>query len=1213
MEENCSSYKLILNTREFLIPSDFNTLRDIKDDIYQSLITTHQYEVKSYVDEQTFQSFIDYWIKGEIPEFFYDKRLCEYIQLSEEFDIMKNLIQLFMNNSSHTNIHPLMKNIDNRFQIRSKKADLEKLKNNFKQGIEIIFNNEAVGFNPKIYESNNILMYSLKTGISEDINSITKKKTDINGFSFILNENDKTAQLFSINKKDESEIFIPSTIKHESIEYKITSFAKYSFSDLCNLKSLKFDENLTIEKFDADIGCDNLEEVSIPDNVFEFSDAWCAQTVKLTKVKISPKNKNLIFYEDKYLIGKSDRKSDIFDILYFARRDIEKAIIPPFIRIISPFAFNFCKNLKKVEFSGDSNLQIISHDAFTHSSLRSIYIPKHVKKISYYAFNECPLVDLTFSEDSELEIIDDSSFRRTKLKSISIPANVKIIGNSAFYLCELFNKVEFSENSKLKIIGAESFGYTVLNNILIPRSVVAIGDSSFEGCSHLNKVVIQKDSQLLMIGEKAFQQSQIRSILIPRKVIVIGKESFSTCANMKHVDFEENSQLKNIDDNAFLNNNLDGISIPSSVVRIGECVFAYSNFFNNVQFQKDSELRIIDKLAFTSTQINKIYIPSHVVRICEKSFDCCKMLKCVEFDENSELEVIEESAFNETSIETLTIPSNVNQIQKNAFSKCKYFTKLDLSNDLQIKSIPFLFSHSSITCISIPDNLVEFGENWCISTPNLVEVKISQNNKNFKYYEDKYLIGKSDIKSETFDVLYFVRRDIEEAIVPSFIKFISSSAFNSCDNLNKVDFMEDSQLQIIGDSAFFDIKIKTIKIPQHVKEIGKSAFGYCDKLEKIEFSENSELKIIKENSFGYTALTKIVIPSSVVEIQTYAFANCFALTEVEFAKNSEIKCINNDVFIESPIKIFSFPENLVELKENWCVESSNLMEIKISPKNKNFVFYEDKYLLGKSDLKSDVFDILYFARRDIEEAIIPSFIRIISPCAFNCCRDLQKVEFSDDSQLQIIKQNAFSDTSLESIYIPQSVIEISGNIFENTPIMKIEFAPNSMLKTIGEYSFYDTRIESISIPSNVTKICANAFNYSDLSCVIFEENSKLELIDSFAFSNSAIVRISIPKSVIKIDESSFEYCENLKDLDLTECSNLVFIGYNAFNCTQIRSIFIPSSVTYIDKNAFISCNNLQIIEIGEESKLKLFNYTNIQSNGIIMVPSGLISILFNDI
>lgn len=60
----------------------------------------------------------------------------------------------------------------------------------------------------------------------------------------------------------------------------------------------------------------------VPENMCEFDGHWCNATENLTKVKISPKNKNLVFYEDKLLVGKSDIKSDVFGILCFTCRDI---------------------------------------------------------------------------------------------------------------------------------------------------------------------------------------------------------------------------------------------------------------------------------------------------------------------------------------------------------------------------------------------------------------------------------------------------------------------------------------------------------------------------------------------------------------------------------------------------------------------------------------------------------------------------------------------------------------------------------------------------------------------------------------------------------------------------------------------------------------------------------------------------------------------------
>ena len=61
----------------------------------------------------------------------------------------------------------------------------------------------------------------------------------------------------------------------------------------------------------------------------------------------------------------------------------------------------------------------------------------------------------------------------------------------------------------------------------------------------------------------------------------------------------------------------------------------------------------------------------------------------------------------------------------------------------------------------------------------------------------------------------------------------------------------------------------------------------------------------------------------------------------------------------------------------------NLVEIEVSPKNKFYSYIDNKYLVGKSDESKDVFDILYYARYDIEEAVIPPQIEILQDNLFN--------------------------------------------------------------------------------------------------------------------------------------------------------------------------------------------------------------------------------------
>lgn len=81
---------------------------------------------------------------------------------------------------------------------------------------------------------------------------------------------------------------------------------------------------------------------------------------------------------------------------------------------------------------------------------------------------------------------------------------------------------------------------------------------------------------------------------------------------------------------------------------------------------------------------------------------------------------------------------------------------------------------------------------------------ISPCNKNFAYLDEdhKLIAEKSDKNSECFDVLVFASRNITDAFIPSSIKYIDPYSFHYCDQLQNVDFDENSQLISIGYESF---------------------------------------------------------------------------------------------------------------------------------------------------------------------------------------------------------------------------------------------------------------------------------------------------------------------------------------------------------------------------------------------------------------------------
>lgn len=104
--------------------------------------------------------------------------------------------------------------------------------------------------------------------------------------------------------------------------------------------------------------------------------------------------------------------------------------------------------------------------------------------------------------------------------------------------------------------------------------------------------------------------------------------------------------------------------------------------------------------------------------------------------------------------------------------------------------------------------------------------------------------------------------------------------------------------------------------------------------------------------------------------------------------------------------------------------------------NKYYKNYEenDKLIVGKSDINKEEFDTLVFACRDIKTISILSNIKKISSFAF-------------------------TESSLESIYIPSYVKEIGLFAFgECSNLRHIEFSPNSELKIIDEFLFAESSI-----------------------------------------------------------------------------------------------------------------------------------------------------------
>jgi hypothetical protein len=174
-----------------------------------------------------------------------------------------------------------------------------------------------------------------------------------------------------------------------------------------------------------------------------------------------------------------------------------------------------------------------------------------------------------------------------------------------------------------------------------------------------------------------------------------------------------------------------------------------------------------------------------------------------------------------------------------------------------------------------------------------------------------------------------------------------------------------------------------------------------------------------------------------------------------------------------------------------------------------------------------------------------------------------------DNNVTSIGTNAFSTLGIESVTIPSSVTSIAASAFENARNLEtVNFGENSLLTEIGAQAFADaqrlrsisiplgvTRIErltffntsvlaSISIPSSVTFIGDSAFENSlSLRTVIFGQDSQLTEIDAWAFFNaSSLTSISIPAGVNTIGVGAFAGLDLFNLNGRNSLSNVIFLG-----------------------------------------------------------------------
>lgn len=776
----------------------------------------------------------------------------------------------------------------------------------------------------------------------------------------------------SYTGRENCPFYCMSDLKRVIIDTGIVTLYNQEFKFCTNLQEINFPETLEVIEAEA-LFYTGIISVHIPDNVVEIQKGAFQRCTAIKEITFGSKFTSLpeSCFEDSFNYTVVNLPSQITKI-----------------------GMNCFRNARIISLTLPASLQTIEANAFYNCKYcnSSLNFPVNLSEIGDFAFFNCKLVEeISFPHNSTIR--GDQCFANmSNVKKVTFPSGYQIIYSQEFAYCTNLRQIIFPET--LQIIENRAFLNCGLESVHIPINCTTIEYSAFKDCYLLREIVLNDNitvlpnfcfentvslksinlpNNLKTIEFGCFRNSSLETVNIPASVLSIGDYAFYNCSYLKSYNFTDKQYT-------FGKYSLGGInlieefSIPliwksnrgfhlyDGMINLKKVSFEegintifegeYANCINLKEIHLPTTLSSINKDAFENTGFVQFILPDSVTNLGEGVFKNCISLKDFTFNKNRYIPI---SFFqNSFNFSVFTIPQTVVDIRDNCFENCKLIS-IQLPESIRsIRAYAFYKCYTQNE-IRLPETTIYLMDN-CFGSCHLSRI--------FTLTTQIVVRG----------VYCFENcKDIEKLIIANDIKKINTGTFSNCQNLKEIEFP--NTLQTIGERAFYNTKISSIKLPESVFEIGFGTFANCYYLKHFKFGSNHnetggycfenslidfDLKIPKKVSvirnyyFKNCTFRSIEIPESVTLIDTGAFENC---------------TIPNRIIIHS---------NIYKVGQYAFKNCRNLTTLKIN---------------ASCNLEYEAF----FNNQDLVEIHLPAKVKISYDC-FNNCTKLQNITMDEQNE-----------------------------------------------------------------------------------------------------------------------------------------------------------------------------------------------------------------------
>lgn len=959
-----------------------------------------------------------------------------------------------------------------------------------------------------------------------NISENNENYTSVDGV--VYNKDKTTLVLYPKNRK--GEFIVPDSV---------TTIAERAFEN-CKLTSVTIGKNVETVGNNVFYNCQSLSNIKFSNSIKSIGDFAFAMAKSLTNVEFPDSLESLGVYA---FTPYADRWSG-----NYAGSNLKSVKFGKNFKKLGREAFYYCKNLEKVEFTGDK-VELIEQYAFEQcSALKEFNLSANNATMARNTFYHASA--LTTVNISGVETIEERTFYGcSALTTVNLP-DTKTVNDSSFSGCRFLTEISLPN---VKTIGNDAFNEcTALTSISLPN-VETIGDSSFYRCTALKDVDF--GNKLTSLGTYAFRCcSSLETLEFPETLTTINNSVFEYCTKLKSAKIP-NSVTK-------LNNytfagctSLKDISIGSGCTSISTIAFKDDTSLERITVSEDNNYyasvngALLNKektsiVLYPKSKSGEFVIPDTVTSIAECAFNKCHNLTKITIGAN--VESIGNYAFEEcNSLTDVVFKDSTDKnkvIGKYAFNNCPKLARVDFGNAVKSIGDSAFALNKSIETIELPDSVESIGNSAFSSGASVLKnVKFGKGVKtiaSYAFYQNKNL-----------ETVEFTGNDLT---------LIGEQAFRECTALTELNLSGNNA--VIETYAFYNDKsLKYVKI-SGVNRLRDYAFNSCTALTTVELGEG--LETIEGSVFRYCySLETVTFPESLVNMYGNTFDSCSKLDNVKIPNN--LTYIDGYVFSNcSSLKNVTIGKKCATISPVAFTNSTALENITVSEDNTNFTTV-DGVLYNK-----DKTTLVLYPKSRKGEFVVPDTVEKISDRAFENCHNLTEVTIGKN--VKTIGNYAFYNCkSLANVNFGDSVTSIGEYAFGlSKSLTNIKF-PDS-LESIGDYAFtvYANGTNGFYVESNLENIEFGSGLKTVGPCAFFC-NKKLKSIN-FTGNNLNL-----------IDNGAFQDCTSLIEVNLTG-NNLTIGGWAFYNDTALESVTLGSGVKTIQSNAFRYCSAMEYVSIGND-------------------------------